>query len=223
MNVGLLDSGIGPGFEHRIEAARTFRLAADGAVVDGPATSAFHAHGTAIATVVAERAPAARLLIAQIFNDRLVTTAAQAAAGLDWLVGRQARIVNMSFGLSEDRSVLRTACEAACAAGTILLAASPARGAPVYPASYSGVLRITGDARCAPDEFSTLASDQADFGACVRGPDGALAGASIAVAYATAAIAVFLAKNGPSSHQAVRDHLTEIAVYQGPERRTQDR
>lgn len=222
MIVGLLDSGVGPGFEDRIEAARAFRLAADGTVVEGPATAARHGHGTAIATIVAERAPAAGLLIAQTFGDRLVTTAAQAAAGLDWLVARQARIVNMSFGLSEDRAVLGAACEAARAAGVILLAASPARGAPVYPASYPGVLRITGDARCAPGEFSTLATDQADFGACVLGPDGAPAGASIAVAYATAAIANLLAGNGPSSQQAVRDHLAEIAVYRGPENRTRD-
>ena len=44
--------------------------------------------------------------------------------------------------------------------------AMPARGAAVYPAAYPGVIRATGDARCAPGEVSCLGPWL--FGGCAR-------------------------------------------------------
>ncbi|MCB1719781.1 MAG: peptidase S8 and S53 subtilisin kexin sedolisin, partial [Candidatus Competibacteraceae bacterium] len=131
-------------------------------------------------------------------------------------------IVNMSFGLRQNRAVLRQACATAIAAGLILVAAAPARGQAVYPSAYPGVLRVTGDARCALQEFSHLASEQADFGACPRSyaqPEhGApVGGASFAVPHVSAALARYLAAGGKASDYY--QHLTELAVYHGPERR----
>ncbi len=101
----------------------------------------------------------------------------------------------------------------------ILVAASPARGAPVFPASYPGVIRATGDARCAVGEISSLATAQADFGAHVRVEDDAVAGASVGCAHLSACAATFLDQNPGASLDDLRVWLVERATYRGPERR----
>jgi hypothetical protein len=207
ITVGLLDSGIEPSLADRIGARRCF--------VDAlPGPDRCH-HGSAIARIILHHAPAARLLVADVFGARAHTTPEAVAAGLDWLRVEGAQIVNMSFGLREDRTLLRVAVEAAVAAGMILLAASPARGARVYPAGYPGVIRITGDARCAPREISALGGRPADFGACPRGLDGKAGGASFAVGHVSGLLAAGLAKAdvNPTAE------LERLARFHGPEQR----
>jgi hypothetical protein len=214
--VGLLDSGVEPGLEPHIEAARAFRPRGQG-VEDGAVSADAVGHGSSIARIILGLAPEARLLNAQVFAARGGTSAAAAAAGLDWLARRGAAIVAMSFGLGADRAVLREACTGA--AGCVLVGAAPARGVPVFPSSYPGVIRVTGDARCARREISHLATAQADFGACVRAP-GAAAGASIAVAHACGLIAAHFLATGERGADAARLFLERAAAYHGPERKT---
>ncbi|WP_287187323.1 hypothetical protein [Rhodovulum sp.] len=45
-------------------------------------------HGTAVAEVIRRALPDARIVHAQVFQDRPVTTAIQVASALDWLAGR---------------------------------------------------------------------------------------------------------------------------------------
>lgn len=218
--VGLIDSGVDADLTASLSASLAFRLAVDGRVAALEPEADRLGHGTALAGILVRRVPGIRLFSAQVFADTLSCSARQVAAALDWLVLHEARLVNMSFGLRRDRDVLRQACARAQAAGVILIAASPARGAPVYPASYPGVIRATGDARCAMDEISCLATSEADFGAHVRSEGGTVAGASVGCAYLSAFAAAFLARNPAASVVDLRDWLTERATYHGPERRT---
>lgn len=221
VRVGLLDSGLprGPAIL-RLVLGCGFRLDADQEVTAGMAEPDTLGHASAVADAVLARCPEASFLVAQIFFfGKLVTTAAQAAAGLDWLVGQGAAVVNMSFGLAADRAVLREACARAAARGVLLVASAPARGDPVFPASYPGVVRVTGDARCASGELSALDGPRADFGAPVRAANGG-AGASIGAAHVTGEIARYLAAGGDPDLAAVRAHLRSLCRYFGPERRT---
>lgn len=226
--VGLLDSGVDPALASHAWPRRSFALAEDSAVVetdDGAPDRV--GHGTAVARIVLEAAPCVRLAVARIFVERFACTPAAAAAGLDWLVGQGARMVNMSFGLREDRTVLRKACERATAAGVILLGAAPARGPAIYPSSYHGVIRISGDARLAPGEISMLGGLQADFGACPRpatdsGDGPPVGGASFAVAHATAVALQYLGRNPDAGAAELCEYLASIARFHGPERRTPD-
>jgi len=219
VKVGLIDSGLPRGAAaERLVLGCGFRLDADQEVAAGIAEPDGLGHASAVAHAVLSACADARLVVAQIFFARLVTTAAQAAAGLDWLSRQGAAVVNMSFGLAADRAVLRDACARAVARGVILVASAPARGDPVFPASYPGVIRVTGDARCAPGELSTLDGPRADFGAHVRAGD--VAGASIGTAHVTGTIARYLAEGGETQPDAVRAHLRSLCRYFGPERRT---
>ena len=218
--VGLLDSGVTDDLSAHVAAGRAFRPTNDNAIETGDPDPDAVGHGSALARVILSHAPNVRLLNAQVLGPRGTTSAAAVAAGLDWLAGQGAALVNMSLGLRADRDELRAACDAA---SCVLLGASPARGAPVYPSAYPGVLRITGDARCAPGEISVLATAQADFGACVRADGDApsqVAGASAAVGHASGLLAAHFLESAARGTEAARRFFEQAATYHGPERKT---
>jgi hypothetical protein len=176
-------------------------------------------HGSSLARTILAAAPSASIVNAQVFHDSIAAPPAVVAAALAWAVEQGARVVNLSFGVRQDREVLRLACEGARAAGAILFAASPARGPAVFPAAYPGVIRVCGDARCSADEVSRLASAQADFGACPATIDGRVRGASAATAWLTGRVAALLIERPDVDVASVERFLESIARYRGPERR----
>jgi len=220
--VGLVDSGLEPALAGTVHAGRRFSLDGQGYVqIEAPQEDVL-GHGSRLAGIILDHAADAVLLNAQVFTDRLTATPAAIAAALDWLVESGAALISMSFGLRQDRPVLARAVARAVEAGVSLVAASPARGARVFPAAYPGVIRVTGDARCGAGELSALGTAQADFGACVRaaqGPAGTapIAGASFAAAHVSGLLARWLASGGAAAR--ARDYLDSIARYHGPERR----
>ena len=206
--VGLLDTALAPRFA--VRAARSF-------VAEVRATG----HGDALAQILCSGAPRIELLSAAVFDGRAPASADAVADGLHWLIGQGAQLINLSFGLREDRKALRCACAQALERGVLLVASAPAQGAAVFPAAYPQVLRITGDARCAPGEFSALDNGQAEFGACVGGPRHRPGepggGASWAAAHASAALAAWLAAGGAGEP---RQQLLGLCRYHGAERRS---
>lgn len=221
--VGLLDSGVTDDLAHAVAMARAFRPVSERDVETGDPDPDPVGHGSALARVILSHAPDARLLNAQVLGPRGTTSAAAVAAGLDWLASQGAAVINLSLGLQADRDELRAACAAALEAGCVLLGAAPARGAPVYPSAYPGVVRITGDARCAPGEISHLDTAQADFGACVRASidePARVVGASAAVGHASGLLAAFFAGTEMRGPDAALQFFEQSAVYRGPERKT---
>lgn len=211
--VGVLDSGLDPALGARIAAARRF----------GSGEPRPLRHGAEIGAILARYAPHARFLDARVFLDRMSAPVPVVAEGLRWLVAHGARVLNLSLGLRQDHPALRAACAAARERGCLLVASTPPRGPPVYPAAYPGVLRVCGDARCAPGEISCFGGEPADWGASPRPPDalpGApVGGSSYAVAYVSARIAEYLHHHPHADGAAVLAHLRSSARYHGRERR----
>jgi hypothetical protein len=177
-------------------------------------------HGSRIAELII-RGRSVELLFGQVFTTLGPTSGAAVAAAIDWAVERRAGLIHLSLGLAGDRAVLALAVQRAIDAGCILVAATPARGTHVFPAAYPGVIRATGDARCAPHEFSALSPWF--FGGCPRlGEKDCQAetlvrgGASIGAAWVTHAILQEPTLTAP----AAVDALTARAKFLGPERRT---
>lgn len=216
LRVGLIDSGVA---RHATATGRSFLPAPDGGVFTEDAFPDRLGHGSALAGVLLAAVPDMALYNAQVFTGKLTCSATQVAAALCWLLEQRVQLVNMSFGLREDRPVLRATCERALDAGVILVAAAPARGDPVFPASYAGVIRATGDARCSHDEISHLDTRQADFGGNVCVGEAGVAGASVGCANVAARVARCLAKSPGASIEQVRVWLSCMASYRGPERR----
>lgn len=212
--VGLADTGInGP-----VALARRHWLAEDGTVADGPAAPDVMGHGTALADLIRERVPGCGLLSAQVFDQRGIAMPLVVAGGIRWLVESGARIVNMSFGLREDRPALAEACAEALAAGVLLVASAPAMGGAIFPAAYPGVVKVTGDARCGTDDLAVLDGERADFGASPRLSTGRMiAGASVATARVTAMLAAMLAREPHLANAELLERLRSSARYLGPQ------
>lgn len=217
VRIGVIDSGCSAHQAGRISAARRFWLE-QGVLCEGPAQDDALGHGSQVLDCVLAQGGEGDVLVAQVFGQQWLTSALQVGAALFWLVEQGATLINMSLGLQQDRHVLRAACAMAVEAGVLLCASSPARGAPVYPACYPGVIRVTGDARCTPGQWSWLDSAQAEFGAPV-GVAGGTSGASLACAAFSGQLRALLTAQPTASHDQVLAHLRTHAAYIGPERR----
>ncbi|MCV6611389.1 MAG: peptidase S8/S53 subtilisin kexin sedolisin [Amphritea sp.] len=220
VRIGLVDSGYGhPGISpvdgNRVSDQAGF-IWQDDQVQQVDTCCDKLGHGSALLRVIADQAPLAMFAVAQIFRDRLTTTPAQVAAAIDWLVMQDVAVINLSLGLRNDRDVLREACERALSAGVIICASTPARGEPVYPAAYPDVFRMTGDARCAINEISSLQTRYADFGAYVQAEAGVV-GASAGCAQLSGHIGRYLSEGGDNSIEAVTQWLEAQARYFGAE------
>lgn len=216
MKVGIIDSGVGAAHLPHLLAGQAFLLEGEHLVAQSLAADQL-GHGELVTRILLEEAPQAELLVAQVFGRRGVTTAAQVAAALHWLLGQGAMLINCSLGLRADRPALRSACQQAREQGVLLCAASPAMGDAVYPASYPGALAITGDARCRPGEWSWLHGHVAQFGAAVG--VGAAGGASMACARFTGMLAAYWSTQPELNGQQVVDYFQQQASRIGPQRR----
>lgn len=216
LRVGVIDSGCSPEQASLLLGARGFWLE-DGQLREGDMLPDQLGHGSAVLAGLQREAGPVPVLLAQVFSAQASTSALQVAAAVLWLVEAGATLVNLSLGLQQDRPVLHQACAEALAAGVLLCASSPAQGGPVYPASYPGVIRVTGDARCAPGQWSWLGTAQADFGGYVGA--GGRAGASLGCAALCGRIAALLREAPGMDRQQVHDWLRHHAVFAGPERR----
>lgn len=223
VTVGVIDSG-GPAAG--MEGALAFLP--DGGT--SPALPDRLGHGTAVARTIMRACAQARIIHAQVFEDRPVTTTLQVAAALRWFAraeqGERVDLVCLSLGLAADRAPLRAACEAVREAGIIMVAAHPARGAPCYPAAYEGVIAGTGDARCGWDDLSQLGPRL--FGAWCNSPEqreagtrgSVLGGASLGSARVAGHIAQDISLNGhPHTPEMAIARLSALARHFGAERK----
>ncbi|MCP4330223.1 MAG: S8 family serine peptidase [Alphaproteobacteria bacterium] len=223
--VGILDSGVGEEMSPLVAAGRAFVLDRSGEVASSNDIGDLLGHGAEMARIIIEQAPGCRLIVARVFHHTFTSQPQTVAAGLDWLVDHGARLVNMSFGLGEDRAVLRHSVAHALSAGTILVASAPALGSAVYPASYDDVIAVTGDARCGPGEISDLGGDRADFGTYCGDPDQrkgrpVIAGASIGAAHFSGLAADLLDRQPDLDRQSATAHFRATAMFgEDPRRR----
>jgi len=146
VRVGLVDSGI-DGSHEVFENARIVRWGCDGATRPAP-------HGTAVGALMigkSERfsgaAPGARLYAADIYCDQPSGgSASQIVQALAWLAKEQVGVINISL-VGPPNQMLGRVVQAMVTRGHLLVAAVGNDGPaapPLYPASYPGVVGVTG-------------------------------------------------------------------------------
>jgi len=214
--VGVIDSGHSEEQAASVISGQRFRLADDG-LERLPLSVDRLGHGSVVCEAILSQAPDTRLCVAQVFDERGVTSPLQIAAALHWLGEQGVRVINLSLGVRQDRPILREAVTELVEAGVLVCASSPARGEPVFPASYPGVIRVTGDARCGEGEWSWLDSPQADFGAAVK--VGGRSGASLGCAAFSGHLAALLVERPELSNVQLVELMRERAVFRGIERK----
>ncbi len=216
VRIGVVDSGHAHDQARFVAGGRRFCLSDDG-LDELPLTHDLLGHGSAVCGAILSRAPEVRLCVAQVFDQRGVTSPLQIAAALRWLGEQGVRVINLSLGVRQDRPILHDAVADLVAAGVLVCASSPARGEPVFPASYPGVIRVTGDARCREREWSWLDSSQADFGAAVN--IAGRSGASLGCAAFSGHLASMLTEQPELSNVELIEQMRERAPYHGIERK----
>ena len=210
LRVGIIDSGLPASFDLPILAAQDF--------TNSSTTIDQLGHGTSITKIIGSNI-SVELVSARVFNDKLVCTPSQVADAIQWLISKNVDFINMSFGLRNDRNILRNSCEQALDKKILVVAAAPSQGEPVYPSNYNGIIRATGDARCQQGEISWLNSCQADFGGYSGKPLLGPAGASIGCASVTASLVQLKVKYPHYNQKDLMETLIQQSTYQGTQQK----
>jgi subtilisin family serine protease len=109
-------------------------------------------HGTHVAGIIAALdndigvvgvAPRATLWAVKVLDKNGSGYLSNVIAGIQWSVSNHIDVANMSLGTNADLQSLHDACDAAAAAGVLLVAAAGNDGAAVdYPGAYSSVIAV---------------------------------------------------------------------------------
>ena len=202
VRVAIVDSGVYAGHPHVQGVAAGISLVA-GAAKDDYVDR--NGHGTAVAAVVREKAPAAEIVAVKIFDRDLAATVSELARGIEWAAAAGVDLINLSLGSPNpayaDR--LARALDIAHEAGAAVVAAARQSGLPSLPGSLQPVIAVDVDWDCDREDVVVEAADAAILHLRASGyprpipgvPAGRnLKGVSFAVANATGLIARWLAR-----------------------------
>ena len=103
-----------------------------------------YGHGTAVAGIIADLAPSARLVSVKVLDDFNSCTGDVLIAGLKWALDQNIRLLNMSLATSKVEYVqkLFALCERAYVQNAIIVAARRNFGDLGCPAMFSSVLSV---------------------------------------------------------------------------------
>lgn len=166
-------------------------------------------HGTAVTAVIREKAPAAEILVAKVFDRELAATGAALVAACDWAVHQRADIVNLSLGtLNTDHApALAAAVSRVRGSGAVVVAAGAQDGAAWLPGTLPGVWSVMLDWSLQRDQCR-LVIDGGNFSFFASGfprpipgvpPERNLKGLSFAVANVSGLMAAMFQRFG-SAH-----------------------
>jgi len=104
-------------------------------------------HGTAVSAVIREKAPAAEIFAAKVFDRELSTSGAALVAACEWALHQRADIVNLSLGTTNTSHAagLAAAVSRLRASGAVVIAAGAQDGVAWLPGTLPGVWSVTLD------------------------------------------------------------------------------
>jgi subtilase family protein len=157
VKVAIIDSGINAQHSHvqRVEGGTQVCRGRDGALNFLGSWHDSIGHGTALAGILRAKSPSAHLYSVKVFDKRLQTDAEVVAAAIRWVADQNIEIANCSLGTENaaDRALLQAACDYATARGVLLVASTDGEARELLPACLAGIIAVTGDERCAWNEY----------------------------------------------------------------------
>jgi subtilisin family serine protease len=223
VDVALIDSGVNPWHSHvcGVEGGTAFRLSSSGEVVESDDFRDEIGHGTALAGIIRERIPDAKLYALKIFWKDLNAPFSVLLAALGWAIDRKIKIVNLSLGTKriKDRDRLQNLCKRAFDNNIVIVAAAGAPDDLVFPSSFETVIGVYWNRQC--DETSLIyhPANNVEFGAYGRPralpglqQEHNLSGSSFASAHVAAKAAQLLERNGNRGIDWIREMLAGEAT-----------
>lgn len=195
-----------------------------------------HGHGTLVAGIasaqtnngsgVASISYQSTILPVKVLNSDGTGTYDDVSEGIIYAADNKAFVVNLSLGGSSDSQTLKRAVDYALGRGSILVAAAGNNGndAPVYPASYPGVLAIS-----ASDQKDNLAGFSS-YGSNVFAASPGVSitstatnsnytqasGTSMSAPHTAGLLAIALSANPELNNSQLIDHIKNNAEKVGP-------
>jgi len=221
IRVALIDSGVNAQHSHVgfVAGGVNFSTAEDGTIQQQQDFNDRIGHGTALAGILRAKAPQVELYAVRVFTDRLQVSFSVLEAAMRWGIQQQMHVINLSLGtanITHRERCLAIVAEAS-AAGTTLVASSPAGQTNVLPAVLPGVIGVANDDRCSWTHYLYLPDDVIPFRAhsCPRplpGPAQArnFQGPSFASAHVSALLALLLEQNPGLTVSALREVLIQF-------------
>jgi hypothetical protein len=218
VRVTIIDSGVNPWHSHvqGLEGGLSFRLSDSGEVEETGDYSDELGHGTAIAGVIREKAPEARLQAFKIFHQDLFAPAQVLLAALERAVRMPSRIIHLSLGTEQPRvrADLARLCKEADDQDIVIVAAARGPEDRVCPASLDSVIGVYWNPTCEEGSLLYHPGTPIEVGAYGRPrslpglpQEQNLKGNSFAAARVTALAAAYLCEHPSAGSASVRDML----------------
>ena len=217
VTVAIIDSGVNVPHPHLPNVAGGVAIDLEG--VEHQDFTDRLGHGTAVASAIHEKAPAAEIYAVKVFEDALATSVPTLVRAIDWASERGVRLVNLSLGTPNDfrANELAPAVERAIGRGTIIVSAREHEGRPMYPGCLEGVVGVRLFWDQPRETVAPVALESGGSALVASGyprpipgvpPERNLNGISFAVANATGVLAAALAASpGRRSAEAAMDAL----------------
>lgn len=223
IDIAIIDSGVNPWHSHvgGVEGGVAFVVDSAGRVTETTDFRDAIGHGTAIAGVIRERAPRARIYAVKIFHEDLTAPAPLLTAALEWVVARKIRLIHLSLGAEreEDREPLSRLCQQASDAGAVIIASARGPGDIIFPAAFDSVIGVYWNRDCENDSIVYHPEASIEFGACgwprpLPGmpQEANFRGHSFAAARVTARAAELLAGHSDGGTTWVREELKRLCI-----------
>jgi subtilisin family serine protease len=220
-DIAIIDSGINPWHIHvqGVEGGIAFYPDSEGLIADDDFRDAI-GHGTAIAGIIREKVPSARLYAVKIFHEELNAPVSLLLGALKWAVDRNIKIIHLSLGTAREtyRDELESLCQYAFDKGTVILAAARSPDDRVFPAVFETVMGVCWDRGCDETSVRYYPGKNVEFGAygwprIIPGLPQAknFRGNSFAAAHITARAAQLLERNLGADPLQIKQMLIKMA------------
>ena len=152
VRVAVIDSGVHADHPHVGGVSGGVGITADGRV-DSDYVDRL-GHGTAVAAVIREKAPAAGIYCIKVFDRELAATGNALVAAIGKAIEQRAHIINLSLGTQnrDHEPALTSVVQEAAQAGAIVIAAGEQDGVRWLPGALPGVWQVLLDWTVPRDE-----------------------------------------------------------------------
>ncbi len=180
------------------------------------------ASGTVLPDGVEASETGVPVIAIRAFDDQGYASSFGLMSSMVYAAAKGARVLNMSWGTPTSSRFLADAVAYVQARGLVVVASAgnEPTGRPIYPAAYPGVVAVSAlnaenqpwDSSNFGDFVSVSAPGTARFDVGYRGPPGGYAGTSIASAYVSRHLALYLARHPQATPAQAVEALREAVA-----------